>query len=408
MIFQYQAINSNGDNVSDYIDAPSESAAIGKIRALGFYPVKISRQKTAESGAKTAGFKNILERISSEISVKFSSRQTGVFSRQLSTLLKAGMPLLTAVNDIIEQIENKHFRSIIIDIRDKLEGGSSFSNALSLHNVFSEMYVSMVRVGENLGSLDHVMERLAEISEKNNIVKSKVRAALYYPAFMLCFAIIIVIFLMVKVIPSIAEMFRDQQRELPLPTKIVISFSDFLSSYWFIIPLAVIGFIWFYRRYSATANGKRRIDGIKLKLPLYKKMLVLRFTQNLGVLLSNKVDIIKSFEIVQKIVANVIIEKKIAEAAKKIREGSTVSQALKQSDFLPKLVLGMIAAGESGDNLDDMLVNIGRVYEVEFDMTISALTSLIEPLIIIFMGVIIGVIVISVMLPIMEMNLLVQ
>ena len=408
MIFQYQALNSSGDSVSDYIDAPSESAAISKIRALGLYPVKISKQTIAENGAKTTGFKNILERLSSEMSVKFNSRQTGIFSRQLSTLLKAGMPLLTAVNDIIEQIENKHFRNIVSDVRDKLEGGSSFSNALSRHSVFSEMYINMVRVGENLGSLDHVMERLAEISEKNNIIKNKIRAALYYPVFMFCFAIIIVIFLMVKVIPTIAEMFRDQQRELPLPTKIVIFLSDFLSSYWFIIPLIIIGLIWLYRRYSATASGRRRIDGIKLKLPLYKKMLVLRFTQNLGILLSNKVDIIKSFEIVQKIVTNVIVEEKIGDASKKIREGSIVSQALKQSDFLPKLVIGMIAAGESGDNLDDMLVKIGNLYEVELDLTISSFTSLIEPLIIIFMGIIIGIIVISVMLPIMEMNLLVQ
>ena len=410
MIFHYQAIDSNGDNVSDYIDAPSESAALSKIRSLGLYPVKISRQTIAENDAKKSDsnrFKNILERISSEINIKFSSRQTGVFSRQLSTLLKAGMPLLTAINDIIEQIENKHFRNIISDVKNKLEEGSSFSNALSRHKVFSEMYVNMVRVGENLGSLDQVMERLAEISEKDNIIKSKVRSALYYPAFMFCFAIIIVIFLMVTVIPKIAEMFRDQQKELPLPTKIVISFSDFLSSYWFIIPLAAIGLMWLYKRYSTTPKGKRKIDGTKLKLPLYKKLLVLRFTQNLGVLLANKVDIIKSFEIVQKIVSNVIVEEKIAESSKKIREGSAVSQALKQSDFLPKLVIGMIAAGESGDNLDDMLVNIGRVYEIELDLTISSLTSLIEPLIIVFMGVIIGIIVISVMLPIMEMNQLV-
>ncbi|MDR3237947.1 MAG: type II secretion system F family protein [Spirochaetia bacterium] len=409
MIFQYQALNSKGETVSDFIDAQSENAALGRIRALGLYPVKISHQKTTGGGA---GIRSLFERISAEISTKFSARQSGLFSRQLATLLKAGMPLLTAINDIIEQIENKHFRNVITDIRDKLEEGSSFSSALARHSVFSEMYINMVRVGENLGSLDHVMERLAELSEKGNAIKSKVRSALYYPAFMLCFSVIIIIFLLVNVIPSIAEMFRSQQKDLPLPTKIVMGMSDFLAGYWFIIPVLVIAAIWFYRRYAASKKGQRKIDQIKLKIPLfgglYRKMTVLRFTQNLGVLLVNKVDIIKSFEIVQKIVNNIIIEEKIEEAAKKVREGSSVSQSLGKSDFLPKMVLGMISAGESSDNLDNMLINIGRVYESELDLTISALTSLIEPLIIIFMGLIIGLIVISVMLPIMEMNMLVQ
>ena len=415
MIYKYQALNKKGDNVSDYVDAPSEKMALSKIRSLGLYPVKIVKQEVSKNGGQNEvkGIKNFFVRISTEISEKLSAKQTGLFSRQLATLLRAGLPLLVAVNDIIDQIDNKHFRNVITDVRDKLEEGSSFSNALGRHSsVFSEMYVNMVRVGENLGSLDHVMERLAEMSEKENIIKSKVRSALYYPAFMMCFAVIIVIFLLVTVIPKIAGMFKDQDKELPLPTKIVIGLSDFLAAYWFILPVLIIAGIWFYRKYSSTENGKRKIDELKLKMPLfstlYKKMIVLRFTQNLGILLTNKVDIIKSFEIVQRIVTNKIIEEKIAEASKKVREGSGVSPALSKVDFLPKLVLGMISAGESTDNLDNMLVNIGHVYENELDLTVSGLTSIVEPLIIVFMGVVIGMIVLSVMLPIMEMNLLVN
>jgi general secretion pathway protein F len=302
----------------------------------------------------------ITDRISKELSLRFSSRQVGLFSRQLATLLGAGLPLLTAINDIMEQIENAHFRNIIADIKEKLEEGSSLSNAMGRHReIFSDMYINMVRVGENLGSLDQVVERLADLEEKSNILKSRIRAALYYPLFMLIFAMIVVVFLLVKVIPAIAEIFHDQQRPLPLPTEIVIGLSNFLAMFWFLIPLALLGGFYLYRRYSRTDEGRRRIDELKLKIPLfkilYRKLIVLRFTQNLGVLLSNRVDILKSFEIVQKIVDKVVIEEKIIEASKKVREGSTVALALGKSEFLPKLVIGMISAGEASDRLEACL-----------------------------------------------------
>ena len=229
---------------------------------------------------------------------------------------------------------------------------------------------------------------------------------------MLLFACLIVIFLMVTVIPSISEVFIDQKKALPIPTRIVIGISDFMATFWFLIPVLVAAVIIFYQRYTATPEGRRKIDDLKLRFPLvsgmYRKMLVFRFTQNLGILMNNRVDILKSFEIVQKIVGNVVVEEQIAAAGQKIREGSAISAALSRTGFLPRLVIGMIAAGEASDNLDTMMLNIGRVYETELDMTITSLTSLIEPVIIIIMGVIIGTIVMSVMLPIMQMNLLLQ
>ncbi|HRZ25618.1 MAG TPA: type II secretion system F family protein [Spirochaetota bacterium] len=416
MIFLYQALNREGKNVTDYVDAPSESAARQKIRAQGLYLVKLSKEEVhqpAAPGDSRAGqIKNILEKFSHTVSLKLSTRQVGLFSRQLSTLLKAGLPLPMAINDIIDQVENRHFRNIISDIKGKIEEGSSFSNALQQHRIiFSDMYINMVRVGESLGSLDDVIERLAELEEKKNILTSKVRAALWYPSFMFLFAVAVVIFLLVNVIPRIAEMFKDQNRELPLPTKIVIGMSSFLSTFWFLIPVLVVLALYLYRRYASTEAGRKKIDEIKLKIPvfqkLYTKLIVQKFTQNLGILLSNKVDIMKSFEIVEKIVGNKIIEEKISEAAKMIKEGSSVSIALNKTGFLPKMVLGMITAGEASDRLDSMLLNIGNVYETELDLTVSSLTSLIEPIIIIVMGIIIATIVMAVMLPIMEMNLMV-
>jgi general secretion pathway protein F len=323
------------------------------------------------------------------------------------------MPLVTALNDIIEQIDHKPFKNIIIDIREKIEEGTSFSNSIARHeDVFSEMYISMIRVGENLGSLDEVIERLSEMEEKKVFLKNRIRAALWYPSFMLTFSSIIVIFLMVNIIPTITGIFTDQNRDLPIPTKIVVAMSDFLTTFWLFIPIFVIILIYMYSKYSSTDEGRRKIDELKMKIPivsrLYNKVLVYRFTLNLGVLVSNKVDLLKSFEIVKKIVDNVIVEEKIENASKSIQEGVSISQALKKNEFLPRLVIGMIAAGEASDKVDEMLLNIGKVYENEIDMTVTSITGMIEPLIIIVMGFLIGIIVLSVMMPIMEMNLLVN
>jgi general secretion pathway protein F len=416
MVFEYQALNSKGDNVSDLVEAPSEAAARTKLRSDGLYVVRIRRHEIAEehSPSRRQGlFGRLYAEINTYLGTRFSSRQVGLFSRQLSTLLGAGMPLIATLNAIIDQIDNQMFRRIVVDIREKIEEGSSFSNALVRHKaIFSDMYINMVRVGENLGSLDQVVERLADMEEKRSMLKGKVQSALWYPSFMILFATAVIAFILVKIVPSLSRMFTDMGRELPVPTQIVIAVSDFLSAFWYVLIIIAVLVAYYLRQYSKTAEGRRKLDELKLSTPLfrnlYRKLIVLRFTQNLGVLLNNKVDILKSFEIVKKIVGNVVVEKKIEEAAVRIREGATVSTALGRSDFLPKMVLGMIAAGEASDKLDTMLVNIGRVYENELDLTITGLTSLIEPVIIVLMGVAIGTIVVSVLLPIFEMNLIVQ
>jgi general secretion pathway protein F len=416
MIFEYQALNKKGNPVSDFIDAPTEIVARQKLRNQELYVVKINRHEIAEKKDE-AGRKGYLKKIYRDIvnyiGLKLSSKQIGIFSRQLATLLKAGMPLPVAIADIIEQIDNQNFKNIIIDVKEKLEEGSSLSNSLMRHRtVFSEMYVNMVKVGENLGSLDQVIERLADLEQKKNILKSKIQAALWYPSFMIFFAIIVITFMMVSIIPSLSRMFIDLGRELPLPTRIVMGVSGFLSSFWYIILIVIAVSFYYLNRYVKSEEGRKWFDELKLKLPLfrnlYKKLIVLRFTQNFGILLNNKVDIIKSFEIVKKIVGNTIIELNIEDAAKRVKEGSSVSNALLKSDFLPKMVIGMISAGEASDNLDSMLLNIGNVYETELDLTVTSLTNLIEPIIIIIMGIVIGTIVISVLLPIFEMNLILQ
>ncbi len=416
MVFRYQALDRDGNSVSDILDAQTEAAARQKIRGKGLYLVHLTKQNAEDEGSEKGGsfpFKPLIDRISGIINVRAGRRQVGIFSRQLSTLISAGVPLLTAISDIIDQIDDKHFMSVVADIKAKIEEGSSFSFALVKHRaIFSDMFINMVRVGENLGSLDQVMERLADIEEKRTMLKSKIKTALWYPLFMVSFAIAVVTFLMVSVIPSIADVFQEQNQDLPLPTEIVLAISGFLSKFWILIPAGIVMAVYLYHRYVRSEEGRKKVDEIKLRIPLvknlYRKLIVLRFTQNLGILIGNRVDIIKSFEIVEKIVGNRIIEERIAAAAKRIREGTSVSVALNKADFLPKMVLGMISAGEASDRLDAMLVNIGRVYENELDLSITSLTSLLEPIIIIFMGVVVGGIVMSVMLPIMNMSTLLR
>lgn len=412
MLFVYQALDQKGKKVQDSIDAQSEKHARQLLRQKGLYPVELRRQDDADKDEERQGGKIVLL-LDRFLEKRRGSRHVALFSRQLSTLLKAGLPLVTALSDIQEQQDDRSFRSVVASIKNAIEEGSSFSTALYQHkHIFSAMYISMVQVGENLGSLEEVMERLAENEEKKNLLKNRIQAALWYPAFMFLFALGILAFLMINVIPTITDMFVQQGQVLPLPTRIIMAISGVLSSYWYIFPILLILFWYMFHRYTGTEEGRYRVDELKMRLPLvsnlYNRLIVLRFTQNLGVLLHNRVDILKSFEIVKNIVGNVVIEKKIAEASVKIREGSTVTTALKSADFLPKLVIGMITAGEASDQLDKMLLNIAGVYETEIDLSIGSLTSLIEPVVIIIMGLIIGTIVMSVMLPMMEMNMMIQ
>ena len=416
MIFEYIALSIQGNTIVDIIDAPSEVIARQRLRSNGLYIVKISKQDTEtvhNAEGKINIINTIFDKISNYINLRLSTKEISTFSRQLSTMLKAGMPLLVSISTIIDQIENPVFKKAIIDVKTKVEEGSSLSNALDLHkNIFSEMYINMIRVGESLGSLDSALERLADLEEKRNLLKSKVQSALWYPAFMIVFAIGVVTFLMISIIPSLGRMFAELGKDLPLPTTIVMGISNFIVSFWYVLLIVTIVIIYYFNRYKHTEEGRRKLDELKLKLPLvsslYKKLLIHRFTYNLGVLLTNKVDVIKSFEIVQRIIRNVLIEENIARAAKLVQEGSSIANALSRERFLPQYIIGMIAAGESSDTVDEMLLNIGKIYENDIDLSINSMTSLIEPIIIVCMGFVIGLIVISVLLPIFEMNLIVK
>lgn len=417
MYFEYQALNKKGENITDIIDASNVDKAKQTLRSQGLYVVKIKEHHSYPDNDKRKSssgsfLNNYFEKINSYFGHRKAAKLVAIFSRQLATLLKAGLPLIRALTDILEQTDNAVFKQILADIIDKIQSGVTFSNSLARHNsVFSEMYINMVKVGENLGSLDTVIERLAEIEEKRSLLKNKVQSAMLYPLIITIFFSIFIVFLLAFIIPNITNVFDQMGKELPLITQLVIAASTFFKNFWFLLFLVAIAGVIYFNKYKNTVDGRRKIDELKMKLPIYSriynKMLVLKFTQNLGILLSSNVDLLKSFEITKKIVDNVIIEEKLNMASVKIKEGTSVSKSLISADFLPKMVLGMISAGEASDNLDTMLLKIGEVYDSELDMTINSLTGIIEPVIIIVLGLIIGTIVIAIALPLINMNTLV-
>jgi type IV pilus assembly protein PilC len=270
----------------------------------------------------------------------------------------------------------------------------------------------MIRIGENMGSLDTVLERLADIEEKNANIKNSLKLAFQYPVFMLIFTSCIASFLMIKVVPTISDMFVQLNKELPLPTRIVVGTSSFAAKYWIIILIALIVLFILFRKYSKTPEGRSKIDAFMFRIPVfnhfYTKVICLRFCQNLGIMAQNGVDIVKSLEIVKKQIGNTVIEKKIEEASVRIVEGAPISKALITAEFLPKMVTGMISVAEASDTLDSMLIKISDLYQNEIDRSLLSLTKMIEPVLIVFMGGVIGLIVLSIMLPIMDLNLSIQ
>ncbi|HQA52076.1 MAG TPA: type II secretion system F family protein, partial [Spirochaetota bacterium] len=262
MIFQYDAINKKGKEISGIVDAVNQIKAKEKLKAEGLYVKKIwEHTKDSPLSKESNVFAKYASIISDKISAKKIQKLTPLFSRQLSTLLRAGMPLNRAMADIIDQTDNSHMKLVLADIRQKLEGGSPLSKAIASHNeVFSEMYSNMIRIGENMGSLDTVLERLADIEEKNANIKNSLKLAFQYPVFMLIFTSCIASFLMIKVVPTISDMFVQLNKELPLPTRIVVGTSSFAAKYWIIILIALIVLFILFRKYSKTPEGRSKID----------------------------------------------------------------------------------------------------------------------------------------------------
>ncbi len=335
-------------------------------------------------------------------------KDIAVFTRQFATMIDAGLPLVQCLDILAKQADNKTFASVINEIRQDVEAGSTYADSLKKHPaVFGDLYVNMVAAGELGGILDTILNRLSKYMEKNIRLKRQVKAALFYPATIVAVAFIVIVVLLVYVIPIFAKMFTDFGGTLPAPTRMVIGASNFMRGNILIIIGIMVAAIFGARKYYKTQNGRLVVDNIVLKMPVFgmlaRKISVAKFTRTLGTLISSGVPILDGLEIVAKTSGNKVVEKAIYATRQSISEGKTLSEPLETTKVFPPMVVQMIAVGETTGALDAMLSKIADFYDEEVDSTVGILTSLLEPMLMIFLGIVIGFIVVAMYLPIFKM-----
>jgi type IV pilus assembly protein PilC len=390
--FTYTARAVNGDLKSATIDAPNRDDVIKQLRQLKLNVVKID-EGTANR-KKRGG------------SVKM--RDIVIFTRQFSTMINAGLPLVQALDILANQSENPALKEVTRQVMFDVESGNTVADALRKHpKAFSDLYVNMVAAGEAGGILDTILMRLAVFMEKNDALVRKVKGAMIYPGVIISVAAIAITVLLVFVIPTFESMFNSAGIELPLPTRIVIGMSRALKSYWYMIIAAAIGLFVSIKRYYATPGGKLNIDRALLKMPVLgdvlRKSAVSRFTRTLGTLISSGVSILDGLEITAKTSGNRVIQDAIMESRASIAGGETIAAPLKKSAVFPPMVISMIAVGEQTGGLDEMLTKIADFYDEEVDAAVSGLLALMEPVMIVFLGVVVGGMVVAMYLPIFDM-----
>lgn len=404
-VFDYRALDAKGRNLKGIIEAESEPRARTKLRSQGKFPISIKESKSKSRRGQSRGpSRNLLDRVRSE--------EISVMTRQLATLLGAGIPLVQALGSIVDQTNNSALKKVVAQIKNSVNEGSSLTNALSEHpRLFSSIFINMVRAGEASGSLDIVLERLAEFGEKQEALKGRLRAALVYPIFMAFIGVAILFFLITYIVPNITQVFNDMDRVLPLPTLFLIGLSEFLKVYWWLLFVAVVGFIMMLRAIVRQPFGRSWWDLIKLKMiiigPVAQKVILARFSSTLASLLDSGVGLMTAMQIVRTLMNNVHIARVVDEAMEQINKGQSMTGALSASPWFPPMFVQMIAVGEQSGSLEKMLKKISNAYEREVETAIMGMTSLIEPIMIAGMGVAVGFVVLSILLPIFEMNQLV-
>ena len=330
-------------------------------------------------------------------------------TRQLATLIGAGIPLVESLVALIDQVEHETFRAVWADVKQKVNEGASFGDALAAHpRVFSGLYVNMVRAGESSGALEVVLNRLADFTESHAELKSKLMGAMVYPVIMLVVAFVVTGVLFVFVIPKITKLFESQKVALPLPTQILIFLSTTASEYWFVLLPLVGAVLWGFRRYIHSPRGQAWWDKFVLDAPIFgplvRMVAVSRFSRTLGTLVGSGVPLLSAFDIVKNVVQNTLLIGVIETARDAVKEGDSIAAPLKRSGQFPPIVTHMIAIGERSGQLEAMLNNVAHAYEVQIDTRVRTLTSILEPVMIVFLGVIVAFIVFSILLPMLQIS----
>ena len=402
-IYAYKGVNTGGKSVAGTREAESPKSIKLILRREGIFLTEFDETGPVKKKASKKSFnRNVFaERV--------NSQDLAVATRQLATLVGSGIPLVSSLTALVEQIENQTFKGILAAVKQRVNEGASFGDALGEHpKVFSGLYTNMVRAGETSGALDVVLERLADFTENQAQLRSKLVGTMVYPALMLVMAIGVTAMLFILVIPKISKIFESQRMALPLPTQILIGTSNFMTEYWLVLlPLLVIG-IWAFKRYTISDRGRPHWDRFMLNAPLFGPLIrmiaITRFCKTLGTLLASGVPLLTAFEIVKNVLQNTVLMDVIDTVRDCVKEGDTIAGPLRRSGEFPPIVTHMIDVGEKSGQLEPMLMNVASSYDVQVDARLRAMTSILEPIIIVVMGVVVACIVFAILMPMLQMS----
>jgi len=410
-VYQYKGYRTDGGTAAGIVDAESPKVARQKLRKVGVFPTDMVEQ--GQTLVRSSGKSPAASGILSGRSPVLTTTDVALMTRQLATLLVAGLPLVEALGVLVDQADKKVIKSLMADVREQIRGGKSLSAVLEQYpKEFSQIYVHMVRAGEASGALDQILFRLAEFLEKQLSLKHKVTNAVLYPALMLVVGIALLFFLMTFVVPKITAVFTNLKQALPWPTVVLMSISRFCADYWMILlgALAVAG--WTLRRAINTDTGRTAADRLLLKVPLIgevaRMVSISRLASTLATMLGSGVQLLDALDVSKRVMNNRVLEQTVEDARKNIKEGETIADPLKRSGEFPALATHMIAVGERSGEIEEMLRRIGQIYDAEVDRVIARFTSLLEPIMILVMGVLVFFIVVAILLPIFEMGQMVR
>ncbi len=421
--FHYEALNFNGEQATGAVQASSEPEAIQKLRDQGLHPIQIVEEgkgtlKTAKAAkaTKTSKGKAVSKakpkgNDKSRVGGRVKPKVLTIFTRQLATLIDSGLPLLRGLTVLAKQEPNPVLRATLNALSDSVQGGSTFSESLAQHpKIFNKLYVNMVKAGELGGVLEVVLARLAEYAEKANKLKNKIVSAMVYPVIVMFIAVAIVIFLMLFIVPKFKEMFAEVGNDqLPMISQIVFGFSEFCLASTFLLPNAVWGVILFgfgiflFNIWGRTKGGRQIIDSFKLRIPVFgdvqRKSAIARFARTLGTLVTSGVPILQALHITRETAGNVIVSGAIEKVHEAVKEGESIVSPMNASKVFPPMVISMVDVGEETGQLPEMLLKVAEVYDDEVDNAVTALTSILEPIMIVFLALIVGAVVFALFMP---------
>ena len=408
-VYAYKGVNQAGKPTKGTLSAEGARAARAQMRAAGVFLTEIAETHapgTSTPAAKKEGASRF--NIEFNLPVRIPAMDRAMATRQLATLVSAGVPLVESLSALVIQTEHRALKGVIARVRDRVNEGSSLADGLMSTKQFDNLYISMVRAGEASGALDAVLDRIADYLEDQVRLNNRVLSIVTYPLFMLAFATVVVGLMVTLVLPQITELLLSQNLELPWYTEMVIASSDLLRAYWWLLILLGIGLAFGYRAVARTESGRSAIDRFWLKVPVIGRVIrflaIARFTRTLGSLLASSVNIVQALTIARHVSNNSVFEKAADDAKESILEGATLASPLRASGQFPPLVTTMVEVGERSGNLEAMLIKVADTYEEQVETSVSRLTSLLEPMLILLMVGVVGIIIMAVLMPMLQLT----